>query len=215
MNIATLAQTQAERYGARPLALVNDEPVSYEQLADRAARFAAGLQALGIGQGDRVAVMMPTRPEFLYAWFGILGAGAIEVPIHDAARGPGIAYILETTGVRALVVDEEHVEHVAGQIGKVESLENVIVTGGAPALDKPTTRLRRAAEHARRSPSSASRAIRRRSSSPAARPARPRASCSPTTTTSTWRRAWSTSSATPRTTSCSRSSRSSTRTRST
>ena len=88
MNLATLAHSQAERYGSRPLALVNDEAVSYEQLADRAARFTTGLQALGIGRGDRVAVMMPTRPEFLYAWFGILGAGAIEVPIHDAARGP-------------------------------------------------------------------------------------------------------------------------------
>ena len=65
--------------------------------------------------------MMPTRAEFLYAWFGILGAGAIEVPIHDAARGPGIAYILETTGARALVVDEEHVDHVAEQIGGVET----------------------------------------------------------------------------------------------
>ena len=138
MNLATLARSQAERYGSRPLALVNDEAVSYEQLADRAGRFTAGLQEMGIGRGDRVAVMMPTRPEFLYAWFGILGAGAIEVPIHDAARGPGITYILETTGVRALIVDEEHVDHVAGQIGQVECLEHVIVTGGAPDLDKPT-----------------------------------------------------------------------------
>ena len=70
--------------------------------------------------------MMPTRAEFLYAWFGILGAGAIEVPIHDAARGPGIAYILETTGARALIVDEEHVEHVEGYI---DSVEHVIVRG--------------------------------------------------------------------------------------
>jgi carnitine-CoA ligase len=148
VNIATLAHTQAERYGARPLALVNDVPVSYEQLADRAARVTAGLQALGIGRGDRVAVMMPTRPEFLYTWFGILGAGAIEVPIHDAARGPGIAYILETTGARVLVVDEEHVDHVAGQIGAVETLEHVIVTGGAPALDKPTSDFAELLEHA-------------------------------------------------------------------
>jgi carnitine-CoA ligase len=138
MNLATLAHTQAERYGDRVLAVVDGETVTYAQLAERSARFAAGLRDLGIGQGDRVAVMMPTKAEFLYAWFGILGAGAIEVPIHDAARGPGIAYILETTGARALVVDEEHVEHVAGQIGGVESLEHVVVNGAAPALDKPT-----------------------------------------------------------------------------
>src|SRR5215216_8202423 len=106
MNLATLAQRQAERYGNRVLAFVNDEPVTYADLAEKSARFATGLQALGIQPGDRVAVMMPTRPEFLCAWFGILAAGAIEVPIHDAARGPGISYILETTGARALIVDE-------------------------------------------------------------------------------------------------------------
>src|SRR3954469_7726484 len=137
MNLAQLVATQAERYGARRLALVDGEPLSYEQLADRGGRFPSGLQELGIQPGDRVAVMMPTRAEFLYAWFGILAAGAIEVPIHDAARGPGIAYILETTGARALVVDEEHVDHVAEQIGGVESLEHVIVTGPRPELDKP------------------------------------------------------------------------------
>src|SRR3954465_5938343 len=139
MNLAQLVATQAERYGARQLALVDGEPLSYEELAERAGRFTSGLQELGIQPGDRVAVMMPTRAEFLYAWFGILGAGAIEVPIHDAARGPGIAYILETTGARALVVDEEHVDHVAGQIGGLEALEHVVVTGGAPELAKPTT----------------------------------------------------------------------------
>src|SRR3954454_7697451 len=137
MNLATLAQRQAERYGDRLLALVDDEPVTYADLAERSARFAAGLQEMGIGPGDRVAVMMPTRAEVLYAWFGILAAGAIEVPIHDAARGPGIAYILETTGARVLIVDEEHVDHVAAQIGGVESLERVIATGPTPDLDKP------------------------------------------------------------------------------
>ena len=132
MNLAQLVATQAERYGARQLALVDGEPLSYEQLAERAGRFTSGLQELGIQPGDRVAVMMPTRAEFLYAWFGILGAGAIEVPIHDAARGPGIAYILETTGARALIVDEEHVEHVAGHI---DSVEHVIVRGDAGELE--------------------------------------------------------------------------------
>src|SRR4051794_39788349 len=137
MNLATLAQRQAERHGTRLLALVDDEPVTYADLAEKSARFAGGLQDMGIRPGDRVAVMMPTRAEFLYAWFGILAAGAIEVPIHDAARGPGIAYILDTTGARAFVVDEEHVDHVADQLGGVESLQHVIVTGPKRALDKP------------------------------------------------------------------------------
>ena len=125
MNLATFARDRAQRYGSRVLADIEGEPITYAELAERASRVSAGLQALGIGRGDRVAVMMGTRPEFLYAWFGILGVGAIEVPIHDAARGPGIAYILETTGARALVVDDEHAGHVEGYTGSVEHVIRV------------------------------------------------------------------------------------------
>jgi carnitine-CoA ligase len=148
MNVAAFAQSQAERFGSRVLAVVEDEPITYAELAERSSRVAAGLHDLGIGRGDRVAVMMSTRPEFLYAWFGILATGAIEVPIHDAARGPGIAYILETTGARALIVDEDNVEHVAGQLAAVESVQRVIVTGDdVPQLDKPTSAFAELLEH--------------------------------------------------------------------
>jgi crotonobetaine/carnitine-CoA ligase len=139
VNLATFAHTQGQSLGERTLAIVDGQTVTYAGLADSAARVTGGLRALGIEPGDRVAVMMATRPEFLYAWFGILGAGAIEVPIHDAARGPGIAYILETTGARALIVDDEHVEYIAPYIGEIAMLERVIVLGDGPELVKPTT----------------------------------------------------------------------------
>ena len=89
MNLATLVDEHAERYGDRVLAIFDDDTVTYAQSAERAGRVAAGLRDLGVAQGDRVAIMMGNRSEFLYAWFGILKLGAIEVPIHNAARGPG------------------------------------------------------------------------------------------------------------------------------
>ena len=137
MNLADFAAHQALTRGSQTLATVDGHPVTYGELVDGAARVAAGLHRLGIEPGDRVAVMMSTRAEFLFAWFGILGAGAIEVPIHDAARGPGISYILDTTGAKALVVDDEHVEYVAPYVGGVETLERVIVAGEAHGLELP------------------------------------------------------------------------------
>jgi crotonobetaine/carnitine-CoA ligase len=138
MNLATFAHARAQQLGPQVLAVIDGQPLTYAQLDNEAGRIAAGLRGLGVEQGDRVAVMMSTRPEFLSAWFGIVGAGAVEVPIHDAARGPGISYILDTTGARVLFVDDEHVEHIAGYIGSVETLEHVIVTGAdTPDLDKP------------------------------------------------------------------------------
>lgn len=132
MNVAQFAEQQAKHYGDRTLAVVDGEPISHAELAARAARVAGGLKALGIERGDRVAVMMSTRAEFLYAWFGILGIGAIEVPIHEAARGPGIAYILETTAAKALIVDDEHRDVVADHVGEIPTLGVDALLGGAP-----------------------------------------------------------------------------------
>jgi len=137
MNVATFAAHRAQERGGQTLAVVDGRTVTYAELVEHACRATGGLQGLGVQRGDRVAVMMSTRAEFLFAWFGILGAGAIEVPIHDAARGPGIAYILETTGAKLLIVDDEHVDFVAPYIGDIDTLEQVVVVGTAPELPKP------------------------------------------------------------------------------
>ena len=142
MNVARFVEQQAEKYGDRPLAVLEDGRLSYTELGAGSGAVTAGLLELGVQRGDRVALMMATRREFLTGWFGVLGAGAIEVPIHDAARGPGIVHILETTAARLLIVDEDNVEHIAGQIAGLEALELVIVVadGELPKLDKPTRR---------------------------------------------------------------------------
>ena len=61
MNLATLAQEQAARYGSRQLALVNDEPVTYEQLAERSGRFTAGLKSASPLKGAEDWVSAPFR----------------------------------------------------------------------------------------------------------------------------------------------------------
>ena len=103
MNLAALVDEHAARYGDRVLAIFDDDTVTYEQVP-RACRdnVAAGLRDLGVVEGDRVAIMMGNRSEFLYAWFGILKlAAVIEAPIHDAARGPGISHILNVTDAKS------------------------------------------------------------------------------------------------------------------
>jgi len=112
MNLATLVDEKAAQFGERVLAVFDDDTVTYAQAAERAGHVAAGLKDLGVTEGERVAIMMGNRSEFLYAWFGILKLAAIEVPIHDAARGPGISHILNTTESRVLIVEDVFLEHV-------------------------------------------------------------------------------------------------------
>jgi len=132
MNLAALVDQQAERFGDRVLAAFDDDTVTYAQAAERAGHVAAGLTDLGVTEGDRVAIMMGNRSEFLYAWFGILKLGAIEVPIHDAARGPGISHILNTTGARMVIVEDTYLGHVQPYLGDAPRVEHVVVVGEPP-----------------------------------------------------------------------------------
>jgi crotonobetaine/carnitine-CoA ligase len=133
MNLAALVDECAERYGERVLAVFDDDTITYEQMSQRAGHVAAGLRDLGVGEGDRVAIMMGNRSEFTYAWFGILKLGAIEVPIHDAARGPGISHILNTTEAKVLIVEDSFWGHVQPYLADSPSVEQIVVVGDQPA----------------------------------------------------------------------------------
>jgi len=62
------------------------QQISYAELHRSAVQTAAGLQALGVSKGDRVAIMLPTGAAYLYCFFGILLTGAIPVPIYPPVR---------------------------------------------------------------------------------------------------------------------------------
>ncbi len=132
MNLAALVDEHAARYGDRVLAVFDDDTITYAQAPERAGHVAAGLRELGVREGDRVAIMMTNRSEFVYAWFGILKLAAIEVPIHDAARGPGISHILNTTGAKVLIVEDSFFAHLLPHLGDSPSVEHVVVAGQQP-----------------------------------------------------------------------------------
>jgi carnitine-CoA ligase len=66
---------------------------------------AAALAAVGVRQGDRVALMLPNSLEFLDLWFGAALLGAVFVPINTALKDEGLSYIVEHSGCKLAVVD--------------------------------------------------------------------------------------------------------------
>lgn len=117
------------RNASRTLLTCDGRDVSPGEL-DQASRAVAGaLDAWGIAQGDRVAVMMPNIPEFVSVWFGIVRAGAIEVPVHSAYRGPLLEHILAESGARVLFVEAEFASRLEGL--SLPELERVVVRGSA------------------------------------------------------------------------------------
>ena len=60
--------------------------LSFAELYERAQRAAGGLRELGVERGDRIAIVLPTGPEFMDAFFGAVLAGAIPVPLYPPLR---------------------------------------------------------------------------------------------------------------------------------
>jgi long-chain acyl-CoA synthetase len=102
---------------------------SYQELDEQASRVAGGLRSLGIGAGDRVAMMLPNIPEFVYTFFGIQKLGAVAVPFNTTYKGREISHILQDSGARAIVC----LTSFANLINEIKpdcpALEHVIVTG--------------------------------------------------------------------------------------
>ena len=87
--------------------------LTYAQVAQRARALAAGLDAMGIGVGERVAMVSHNSARLLTALFGVSGSGRILVPINFRLVAEEVRYIVEHSGARVLLVDPELDEALA------------------------------------------------------------------------------------------------------
>jgi len=116
-------------------------PITYGALQARAGAVAAGLLARGLTPGQSVALMLRTEPAFFDAFFGVLLAGGVPVPVYPPYRRDRIEEyarrqiaILDNAEARALITFPEALR-VAGLLrSEVRSLENVFT---AAALARP------------------------------------------------------------------------------
>jgi len=81
--------------------------LSYGDLAHRAAALAAGLDELGIGRGERVAVVSHNSARLLEAFFGVTSWGRVLVPVNFRLSRDEVAYIVEHSGASVLLIDPE------------------------------------------------------------------------------------------------------------
>jgi acyl-CoA synthetase (AMP-forming)/AMP-acid ligase II len=116
---------------------LSDATTSYtfSQLRDAARRLAAGLERIGIGRGDRVAVQLPNWTEFAVISVALSRLGAIMVPIMPIYRQDDVRFIAETAGIKAAFTPAEfrHFDHARMFVDLAASgttLQTVIVVRG-------------------------------------------------------------------------------------
>lgn len=102
MNLVSHMVDSARTHPDRAALRLGDTVVSYRMLDQGSARMAGLLHDRGVKPGDRVAIMLPNVPEFALAYFGVLRAGGIVVPMNPLLKSREVVYYLGNSGARLL-----------------------------------------------------------------------------------------------------------------
>jgi long-chain acyl-CoA synthetase len=113
---------------------------TFGELADRVARFAAGLQDLGVRPGDRVMLMMRNIAEFHVADLAVVLAGATPVSIYNSSSPEQVAYLAGHAGARlAILEDSNYLARFDAALDSLPQLSGFVVLRDAPARDDVTS----------------------------------------------------------------------------
>jgi len=133
---------KVKQYGNREFFRFKDQTFGYEDFDRESDKVAAGLQGLGVRKGDKIAIMMRNRPEFLFLWFGLSKLGAIQVPINTAHKGYLLTYMVDKADCRILVTESLFLDRVGPVLKDLLRVEKVLIIGELdepiPKLDKST-----------------------------------------------------------------------------
>ncbi len=137
---ATIHELLSHQVAERPdhTCLIHDDRQwSYAELAAEVERVARAFVTLGLRPGDRVAILLPNRAEFLCTVFAMARTGGVFVPLNTAQTAEELQYLLAHSEARYLLTNDAFLPLIQGIRGDCPGLERVIALdarGGNGAL---------------------------------------------------------------------------------
>ena len=129
-HLARILQLQARHNGDTPFLISDHGRYTYGEADDISARLASGFDAMGIGRGDRVCLLMANVPELVLTCLALNKLGAIWVPICTDYKGEWLHDTIERSRSRALVTDLEHLPRIIDVRDALADEQLVLLDGG-------------------------------------------------------------------------------------
>ncbi|MDP2726418.1 MAG: AMP-binding protein, partial [Dehalococcoidia bacterium] len=110
--------------------------ITYAEMNRRANRLANAVAGLGLGKGDKVAILLHNCPEYMEAVFGLAKLGAVVVPLNYRLAPPEIEYIVNDSDSRLLLTEADCLDQllpILPNLGSIGPGQCILVGGGAPA----------------------------------------------------------------------------------
>lgn len=107
MDLVAFLKERVRRYDSRILLYGEEGPVTYREFDAVTDRIAHGIELLGAAPGDRVAVLHPNSSQTLLAFFALIKAGCVVVPINPTYTPREVTYLLNNSEARILIAHED------------------------------------------------------------------------------------------------------------
>ena len=133
-NLRALIEERVAGLGEAPFLIRPEtgETFSYAELGRRVGATARALAGLGVGQGDRVSLLLFNGPDFVWPYFAIWTLGAVACPINTGLKGEEIGYVVDHAEASVLIVDRRLLPEVEGIRADLPHLRRVVVVDVAP-----------------------------------------------------------------------------------
>jgi long-chain acyl-CoA synthetase len=127
-NLGELLSISAKASPNRIAIAFGQKRITYKTLNDTASHIAAGLINLGIKKQEKIAVFLDNCPEFLIAYYAILKAGAVVVPINYMFKIEEVKFILEDSEANCIITSRTYVDMAEELRLRVDTLKTIIST---------------------------------------------------------------------------------------
>lgn len=130
-------EVSAARYPDKPATLFCDRVTTYPQLRDDALRVAAWLHEQGVRTGDRVILLMQNCPQYIIAYYGILRANAVVVPVNPMNKADELGHYITDPSARFAIVAADLTDELLKaneRLPESQRLQGVLRTHYADAL---------------------------------------------------------------------------------
>ncbi len=133
-SLPAALRRSAERHGAACAVIAVDRALTFADVEAQSGQAGAALAARGIRPGDRVGLYAANTADFVVAYFGILKAGAVVVPVNLLLNPREIAYIWQDAGARAVLYGPQFAAAMPAIRPAAPAIEWAVALAGPPAM---------------------------------------------------------------------------------
>ena len=141
-NVFFNLEVSATRYPDKPCTVFYDSVIRYADFKDQAERIAGHLQQVcGVKAGDRVLLYMQNSPQWVLAFYGILRANAVVVPVNPMNLSDELRHYVADSGAHTAFVPQDLAEHMLPLLREQpggQGLQHLVVATYSDALTAPT-----------------------------------------------------------------------------